>query len=358
MKEYKSKYEDDFGIYEDNEYYEEEYADDEYYDEPRENKPTPQTNLRRDRQRKRRRRSRILSIVAILLIILFVALFLCYIMKISGRFDSSNENDINIYTPDMAQTQTATEQPTESITTPQNVPYSNLPLAEDADSNNLLDIIMYGGGNHGVFLTFDDGPTGNITPQVLDILAQYGVKATFFVLGKQVEEYPELAQRAVNEGHLLAGHSYSHDYDSLYATEQSFMDEVNRTYNIISGLYPPEQPPFKLIRFPGGSYNAGDHAAEKQIYKDTLKTNGYYYADWNSLNGDAEGAEKDAEGLFNYFVSSIATNNLVVLMHDAATKQETVNALPRMIEYLQEQGYDFRTLDNIIYNPTINETAY
>ena len=234
---------------------------------------------------------------------------------------------------------------------------SGIPDASVASSNNLLDIIMEGGGSHTAYLTFDDGPTDNITPQILDILSRYGVHATFFEVGKMIETYPEITQRVINEGHLVAGHSYSHDYDALYQSEESFVDEITRTYDIISRYYPKNTIPMKLIRFPGGGYNAGDHAAEKQLYKETLKSMGYYYADWNSLNGDAEGAKKDADQLFDYFVNSISTNNIVVLMHDAATKQSTVDALPRIIEYLQANGWDFKTLAEIPYNPVQENSA-
>lgn len=304
---------------------------------------------RRERRHKRQKRERAFKIFAIILIVLMAALFALYFMQDKIDLFNKQENDnVNLY-PIGEETAMPTEEPTptEAVAAER----IGLPPASWANSNDLLDMIMEGGGNHAVYLTFDDGPNDVITPQVLDILAQYGVKATFFEVGKNIEAYPEIAQRVADEGHCIAGHSYSHDYDALYATEESFINEVDTTYAIIAGLYPEDQPPMKLIRFPGGSYNAGDHAAEKQVYKETLKAMDFYYADWNCLTGDAEGEKKDAEGLFNYFTASIATNNLVVLMHDAATKQDTVYALPQIIEYLIAQGYEFRTLDNIVYNP-------
>lgn len=316
---------------------------------------------RKEMQMRRRKRERAFRIVAIILILVIAALFALYFFRDKlNIFNTSTGNDVNIYPPGTAATDAVADIPSDELAPEESVPteapvaaVSNgvLPPASEASSNNLLDMIMEGGGSHAVYLTFDDGPTENITPQVLDILDQYGVKATFFEVGKNIEAYPEIAQRVADEGHCIAGHSYTHDYDTLYASEESFRDEVDKTYALISSLYPADEPPMKLIRFPGGSYNAGDHAAEKQIYKETLRAMDFYYADWNSLNGDAEGEAKDADGLYNYFVASVSTNNLVVLMHDAATKQETVNALPRIIEYLQQNGYEFRTLDNIVYNP-------
>ena len=110
---------------------------------------------------------------------------------------------------------------------------------------------------------------------------------------------------------------------------------------------------FRLIRFPGGSFNssADSYAPVKQDCKTALAQEGYYYCDWNSLNGDAEGKTKNAQELLEYFKNSAqGYNNLVILMHDAATKQATVDALPSIIEYLLNEGYTFKTLDDIDYN--------
>lgn len=294
--------------------------------------------IRRRKRRNRRRHRRMLFLVILCLIVI------AGVMYILSCCASKNIEPAASVESETAQ---ATAEPTAK-------PAAGIPQASEASSNNLLDIIMEGRGMHVAYLTFDDGPNDTITPQVLDILAQYGVKATFFEVGKNIEEFPDVAKRVVAEGHLIAGHSYSHDYPTLYASEQSFADEVEKTNNLISEIYGGE-PPIRLIRFPGGSYNAGDHAAEKQIYKETLKNMNYYYCDWNSLNGDAEGKAKNADELYNFFVSTIQTNNVVVLMHDAASKQETVNALPRIIEYLQSENWEFRTLADIPYDPVTEQ---
>ena len=78
------------------------------------------------------------------------------------------------------------------------------------------------------YLTFDDGPTKTITPKVLDILEEEDVKATFFVIGKSVESYPEIVKRAYEEGHYIANHGYSHDNNKLYKSEESFINEIDR----------------------------------------------------------------------------------------------------------------------------------
>lgn len=197
------------------------------------------------------------------------------------------------------------------------------------------------------YLTFDDGPTKEVTPLVLDVLKEKNVKATFFCLGKMLETNPDIAKRAFDEGHLIANHSYNHNYKTLYATSESFMKEVIDTENKITEV--TGQAPFKLFRFPGGGYNAGDHAAEKQLYKEDLKKNGYYYADWNCLNGDAEALNRTPAELVNKIKATAIEKQLVVLMHDAATKKTTAEALGEIIDYLKASGYEFKRLDEIDY---------
>ena len=218
-----------------------------------------------------------------------------------------------------------------------------------AEQNDLLKIAVEAQGTEQkiAYLTFDDGPTKEVTPLILDVLKQYDVKATFFMLGKMIERNGDLAKRVYEEGHLLANHSYSHSYQELYATDQSFMAEIEKTNSLIKEI--TQEEPFPLIRFPGGGYNAGSYAAEKQRYKRLLQENGYYFADWNSLNGDAEGGTRSAEQLLARIKETSGVKNIVVLMHDAATKKTTPQALPAMIEYLKNKGYTFRRLDEIEY---------
>lgn len=112
----------------------------------------------------------------------------------------------------------------------------------------------------------------------------------------------------------------------------------------------------RLVRFPGGSYksSADSFSPVKQECKAVLKENGYYYCDWNALNGDAEGKKKDAQGLLDYLKSNMPNGqNVVILMHDAAAKQATADALPMIIEYLISEGYTFHRLDDINYQAAV-----
>lgn len=234
---------------------------------------------------------------------------------------------------------------------PNHVPGAIPDVTELQDVIDIIAVSRNYGMTKRCYLTFDDGPSEKVTPQILDILAKYNVKATFFDVGKRIEMHPELAKREFDEGHLIANHSYSHDYDQIYATEDSIRNEIISCQEQIERAT-GSPVTFKLFRFPGGSYNAGDHAAEKQVYKETLKGMGYYYCDWNTLNGDAEGAEKDKTGLVQFFLDNSAEfisqgKNMVVLMHDTDAKQATVDALELIIQYVSEQGYTFHRLDEI-----------
>ncbi|MCM0647545.1 polysaccharide deacetylase [Clostridium swellfunianum] len=190
------------------------------------------------------------------------------------------------------------------------------------------------------FLTFDDGPTKEITSQILDILKEKKVKATFFVVGKMAENEKDLLIREKNEGHAIANHSYSHDYKHLYSNPKNFVDDINTADAAIKNILGEHES--KLMRFPGGSFGK-----QRENYRQAVTEAGYHYIDWNALNGDAEGkgnwpAEKLVQ---NIKTTSAGKNRLVILMHDAPLKQTTVQALPEIIDYLKTQGYTFKTLE-------------
>lgn len=193
-------------------------------------------------------------------------------------------------------------------------------------------------GEKTAYLTFDDGPTANVTPKILDILKEKDVKATFFTLGKMVEAYPEMAKRAVSEGHILANHSYGHDYKAIYASPDSLIAEIKKAEDVIVNTV-GEEGYTRVFRFPGGSFE------KKAELKNALLDIDYVYVDWNALNGDAEGQNVSVERqMANLQKTTKGMNCVVILMHDAATKQTTAEALPQMIDYLKEQGFTFRTL--------------
>lgn len=177
---------------------------------------------------------------------------------------------------------------------------SNVPVSPvySEDAKNRMQNIYTGDGEEKVaYLTFDDGPSSNITPQILQILENEGIKATFFVLGSRVELYPELVKQEYEAGHYIANHGYSHEYSSVYSSANAVLDEYNRTENIIKNAIGNMEYSSHLFRFPGGS-NGGKYADVKNEAKALLEANDIAYINWNSLTNDAVGTPT-AESIVN-----------------------------------------------------------
>ena len=219
------------------------------------------------------------------------------------------------------------------------------PKLTEEGKNNLANI--YHSENKRVFLTFDDGPSKTITPQILDTLKQENVKATFFLLGSRVELYPDIVKREYDEGHYLANHGYSHIYAQIYASPQSVLDEYNKTVVAIRNAIDNQEYDPHLFRFPGG-YAGGKYAQIKQEAKQLLEQNGILRIDWNALTSDAAGKSTTDEFIAELDKTVYKYNGVVVLMHDAASKQATADALPQIISYFRERGYEFDNFYSII----------
>ncbi len=182
-----------------------------------------------------------------------------------------------------------------------------------------------------VYLTFDDGPS-IYTDDILDILKEYDVKATFFVVGEGKEPYEEACRRIVEEGHTLGMHSYSHVYEEIYASKEAFIWDVNVLQDYlyqVTGVHP------EIYRFPGGSSNHVS-TVEMQELKDYLSEIGIVWYDWNISSGDATGHLSQEEILKNCTLNLENYKEAVILMHDAADKKTTVQALPGIIEAILE----------------------
>ena len=197
------------------------------------------------------------------------------------------------------------------------------------------------------FLTFDDGPS-NITPQILDTLKAEDVKATFFMLGCNVVNFPETTKRVWDEGHYIANHGYTHVYSSIYSSPQAVLDEYNRCNDAVKNALGEPEYNSHLFRFPGGM-PGGKYASIKKEAKQLLSDNGVLAVDWNALTGDAESQNPVEENLMQKLQETTEEkNSVVILMHDAQAKKVTADMLPRTIAYLREQGYEFKTFYDII----------
>lgn len=181
-----------------------------------------------------------------------------------------------------------------------------------------------------VYLTFDDGPSQN-TEEILDILKQYDVKATFFVIGKPQEYYAPLYRRIVEEGHTLGMHSYSHRYQEIYASKDAFVQDLDCLQEF---LYETTGVWSRFYRFPGGSSNEVSKVDMHEL-TDYLAEEDIYYLDWNVSCQDATGQKLRPQQIADNVADYVRQyRTAVVLLHDGADKTSTVEALPIMLEKL------------------------
>lgn len=223
---------------------------------------------------------------------------------------------------------------------------------EEVENDNKLNNVdkiknIYSKDTKIAYLTFDDGPSQAVTPLVLDVLKEENVRATFFVLGTNVKQNPEILKREYQEGHYIANHGYSHNYSKIYKSADTVLEEYNKTEKAIQKALGTEQYSTNLFRFPGG-YTGGKYEAIKRKAGKLLKENDIAYIDWNVLTKDAEGANTKEKILSNLKKYSKDKGNIVVLMHDASSKILTYETLKDVINYLREQGYTFDNFYSIM----------
>ena len=197
-----------------------------------------------------------------------------------------------------------------------------------------------------VYLTFDDGPCAN-TDKILDILAEYNVKATFFVVGKEDELSKEAIGRIVAEGHTLGMHSYSHKYSELYASVESFQADFEKQRAFLEEL---TGETCQFYRFPGGSSNTVS-SVDMHLLADYLDSQGMVFYDWNIASGDGGRRLLDVETLVKNSTTDVGKwNTAVILLHDSMDKPTTVDALPQIIETIQ-------AMENVVLLPITGDTV-
>lgn len=197
------------------------------------------------------------------------------------------------------------------------------------------------------YLTFDDGPSRN-TIRILDILDEYGIKATFFVMANETPEGLVGYEEMIKRGHQIALHTYSHDYRDIYTSKEAFFENINQLEAFLSQRYNIKT---NVIRFPGGSKNVSSRQyGGSQIMTDIkieCAKRGYRFFDWNVDSND---------GISPYVsVGEITSNVLngarnkekaIILLHDINAMTNTVTALPNIIKGLKEQGFVFGIIDD------------
>ena len=193
-----------------------------------------------------------------------------------------------------------------------------------------------------IYLSFDDGP-GPFTDRLLDVLALYNVKATFFVTGLR-PDYAGCIGRAWREGHSIGVHSASHNYRRIYASEEAFLADFKAMQDVIREQTGQET---KLFRFPGGSSNTVSRFNRGIMSRLTrmMSDMGYVYFDWNVSSGDAGGTESTERVLQNIIDGCSSRRVSVVLQHDV--KEFSVDAVEQVIVWGLSNGYRFAALDEM-----------
>ena len=203
-----------------------------------------------------------------------------------------------------------------------------------------IEIIQESPGRGVIYLTFDDGP-GPYTAQLLDVLAKYNVKATFFVTGAGSDD---LILREYNEGHTVALHTLSHNYAAIYQNVDAYFADLYAVQDRVRRITGQTAI---LIRFPGGSSNLvsakydGGAKIMSRLARE-VEAKGFTYFDWNISSGDAGGITT-ADGVYNTVVNGlVGDGDMVVLQHDI--KKYSVDAVERIIKYGLDNGWRFDKL--------------
>ncbi len=197
-----------------------------------------------------------------------------------------------------------------------------------------LTLSAMGDGSKTVYITFDDGPTPN-TPLILDTLAKYNAKATFFVLDERITMYPEFLARINSEGHKIGLHGVSHNVNVIYSSPSEPLQEMN---HVKETLFNTVGVKTNLIRTPYGSYPYMSY----EQYK-ILKASNYKIWDWTVDPRDSVGNAPSVESIINRIKKDLKGNDFpIVLLHD---RKSTANNLDAILSFFKENGYSFAVLE-------------
>ena len=190
------------------------------------------------------------------------------------------------------------------------------------------------------YLTFDDGPSC-LTESYLDILKEEGAKATFFLIGQQIDgDMAEIIKREIDEGHEIGVHTYCHEANEIYANEESCLKDIMKIRELLERQFNYEA---KLVRFPWGSANSYISTFRNNIIN-KIHENGMEYADWNVSAEDSVGTPTAYSIMSNIRKDYKKYNDPVILMHDSSCNKQTLETLRDIIRELKDAGYSFATL--------------
>ena len=293
-----------------------------------------------EQQRQRRKRINRMKTGIVLTIAIWMIVSLLAIMILTVQVIKLNSK---VYILEIQQTSKVSSSE-EDASKDAEVSVESDPYANVITGINSLENMAKDGDKHRVYLTFDCNP-GENTEAILDILARYNLKATFFVVGDETGENDAIYQRIVNEGHTLGMNSYSNQYSSIYSSTQSFEEDYTKISDFI---YETTGIESKLYRFPGGSSNRISNVNMAEFVR-ILNQKGVVYFDWNVSAGDTavdytvdDVISNVTEGIMQYKTS-------VVLLHDDENKTVTVEALEPLINKLKKMHADILPIDENTY---------
>lgn len=189
-----------------------------------------------------------------------------------------------------------------------------------------------------VYITFDDGPGGKVTKDILDTLKKENVPATFFVIGSQIKGQEDIILRMKEEGHSIGLHSYSHDRNKLYCSNDNFLNEMIKDQEIIFNVTGEK---YNILRFPFGCNNNSYKLTEELVKK--LHNNNLKIYDWTVDSGDGANYKSSPETIIKKSCKS--EDNVVLLMHCSFLNKTSAKALPSIIKYYKDKGYEFKAID-------------
>jgi peptidoglycan/xylan/chitin deacetylase (PgdA/CDA1 family) len=282
-------------------------------------------------------------IIFILAIVLAMVPMLCCVMMYRRMCVMENEIEyIGVQLEQLLQLTADEQTGSVSLGDADYMQAGSVSMGDAGDTGDADDYSMY---SHRVYLTFDDGPS-IYTDEILDILDSYGVKATFFVVGKDDDTSKAALKRIVDEGHTLGMHSYSHKYKDIYASVDSFAADVTKLQDY---LYEVTGVKSRYYRFPGGSSNTIS-PVDMSEFAEYLHGQDIEFYDWNIYAGDAESKKPSEEKIVENSLEGISWwKTSIILMHDSADKHTTVEALPEIIESIQ-------AMDDTVILPITDDT--
>lgn len=195
-----------------------------------------------------------------------------------------------------------------------------------------------------IYLTFDDGPTLKNTPELLDELKKLDLPATFFVVGKLINENPTVLSRIIEENHSIGLHTMSHNKNKCYASQENFIKENIELQNLLKDKF---NFTTNLLRFPFGSQNS--YLKMTDIFANKLHGNNFKIYDWHIDTYDAIHPENDAETILNicknqYTKRYADKDNIIILMHTNSNNKKTIQSLKLIKEFFSNLGYEFASI--------------